>query len=447
MKIFPAIIAIIAIAAIGAVAGLAYAWRPALAPIDAPTRNFDSALIRKGAELARIGDCQTCHSAPGGALFAGGLAMPTPFGTIYSTNITPDAETGIGRWSQDAFARAMREGVDRQGRHLYPAFPYDHFTLISDDDVAALYAFFMSRDPVAATAPPNALPFPINIRLVLAGWKLLFFRDGRFAPDPSRDAVWTRGKYLVEGLGHCGACHTPRNFMGAVEKSRAFDGGEAEGWRAYALGAASQSPIRWDEAALVQYLSKGFHPLHGVARGPMAPVVANLAEVPQQDVVAIARYIATLSPARFPPAPALAAIDEQGPGRAPQSAGSQAATPHAASDAGAEIFAATCASCHEGGRPTPLGGVDLALSTAIGGESAENLVDIVLAGLPAANGVPGPIMPGFAAAIDDAQLSALVAYLRGHFAQKPPWPDVDQVIGAARAMQRDVKAATPASRR
>lgn len=443
MKRVRALIAIGAIGIVGAGAALFYAWRPALAPIARPAAaSFDPALVRKGAELALIGDCQTCHTTPGGRVFAGSLAMPTPFGTIYSTNITPDPETGIGQWSEAAFARAMREGVDRSGRHLYPAFPYDHFTLISNDDIQALYAFFMSREPVKATAPPNALPFPINVRLVLAGWKLLFLRQGRVEPEPLRDARWNRGKYLVEGLGHCGACHTPRNLMGAEEKSRAFTGGEAEGWRAYALGAASQSPVPWNEVALTQYLSEGFHPLHGVARGPMAPVVANLAQVQKQDVAAIAHYIASLSKPGDAEAQSVQVpeLGKRGPGAAPQSAGSQAATPVSAPAIGANIYAAACASCHESDRPVPFGAVRLSLSTAIGGESPENLVNIILAGIPAPNGVTGPIMPDFSGAMNDAQVTELVRYLRSSFTQKAPWPDVDKIVRAARATLQSAEA-------
>ncbi|WP_249225541.1 cytochrome c [Tardiphaga alba] len=194
----------------GGAAAFLYAWHPAMPPIDPPPpRSFTSEIVAKGRSLAFLGDCRTCHTAQGGKPFAGGFAMPTPFGTIYSTNITPDPETGIGRWSSAAFIRAMRQGVDREGRHLYPAFPYDHFSLTSDEDLNALYAFFMTRERVKATAPPNALPFPINVRLVLAGWKLLFLRDRRFEPDPTKDAIWNRGKYLAEGLGHCGGCHSP----------------------------------------------------------------------------------------------------------------------------------------------------------------------------------------------------------------------------------------------
>jgi mono/diheme cytochrome c family protein len=176
---------------------LALTWRPEVAPVEPPAaRGFDPSLIRQGAELAALGDCSTCHTVRGGTTFAGGRAILTPFGTIYSTNITPDPSTGIGRWSQGAFARAMREGVDRQGRHLYPVFPYDHFTLLTDADIDALYAFFMTRLPVRAQAPRNEVSFPLSFRPLLAAWKLLFFRPRRYRQDDRHDAAWNRGGIL-----------------------------------------------------------------------------------------------------------------------------------------------------------------------------------------------------------------------------------------------------------
>src|SRR5258706_4726048 len=242
-------------------------------PINPGTSSrFDPQLVRHGAELAALGDCNTCHTVPNGKAFAGGLPVPTPFGTIYSTNITPDPETGIGRWSEPAFQRAMHKGVDRDGRHLYPAFPYDHFTLVSNEDNRALYSFLMTRQPVRAVAPENALPFPLNIRSVVAGWKLLFLHQGPFRADPAHDAVWNRGAYLVQGIGHCGACHTPRNILGAEKTGQVFAGGEAEGWHGFTINAASPAPIPWNADSLNAYLRQGWHGLHGVARGPMAPV-------------------------------------------------------------------------------------------------------------------------------------------------------------------------------
>jgi mono/diheme cytochrome c family protein len=185
----------------GAGAAFAIAWRPAIAAIDPPApQSFDTALVKRGRYLAAIGNCNDCHTVRGGKSFAGGLPVPTPFGTIFSSNITPDAETGIGRWSEAAFRRAMRSGVDRDGQHLYPTFPYDHFTNVTDADDQALYAYLMTRQPVRAPARENELSFPLDRRLVIAGWKLLFLRHGTYQPDSTQSAEWNRGAYLVEGL-------------------------------------------------------------------------------------------------------------------------------------------------------------------------------------------------------------------------------------------------------
>jgi mono/diheme cytochrome c family protein len=439
-------IVLIGAAAISGTAWI-YAWQSPMVAIAPPSAgSFDPALVHEGGLLALVGDCATCHTVTGGAAYAGGLAMPTPFGTIYSTNITPDAETGIGRWSEQAFLRALRAGVDREGRHLYPAFPYDHFTLVSDNDGRALYAFFMSRDPVKAKARANELPFPVNVRLVLAGWKLLFLRQERFEADPARDATWNRGKYLVDGLGHCGACHSPRNLLGAEEKSRRFEGGEAEGWRAYALDITSQSAVPWDESSLADYLANGFHPLHGVARGPMASVVGNLGKIDRNDVNAMARYLA--STAGEPnKAHVVARADPRAPGHTglgllPQAAGAQVQTPAAFGEPGGDIYAAACASCHDSSRALPLGGIQLSLSTALSGESPTNLVNIVMQGVPAADGVTGPVMPGFADALGDGQLIDLVHFLRSRFAGKQDWEGTAEAIRKARATAEFAKRST-----
>ncbi|MGK9168358.1 cytochrome c [Inquilinus limosus] len=426
---------------VGGTAGLAaYAWRPPIDPVDPPAAaSFDPALVRKGADLAAIGNCGTCHTTPGGRPFAGGLPLPTPFGTIHSTNITPDPNTGIGRWSEAAFRRAMREGVDRQGRHLYPAFPYDHFTLVTDEDNRAIYAFLMTRQPVPARAPPNDLPFPLNLRVVLAGWKLLFLEEGPYRPDPAHDAVWNRGAYLAEGLAHCGACHTPRNLLGAERTNRRFAGGESEGWHAVPIGSGAPAPVPWTEESLFHYLRDGWHGLHGTAQGPMAPVADNLATVPEEDVRAIAVYVAAVT--GLPDAEvrkrgealAAAAAAPAGPGTRPQSAGSQTiAVADPAQDPGAAIYAATCASCHESGRASPFGGLDLRLSSAITADSPANLIRIIRNGVPARNGTQAPIMPGFAAALSDRQLATLVGYLRGRFSGKPAWTGAEATIRAAK---------------
>jgi mono/diheme cytochrome c family protein len=420
------------------------AWQPAIAPISLPAAgNFDAALVQHGAELAAIGDCGVCHTAPGGGAFAGGVGLPTPFGTVYSTNITPDAETGIGNWSEAAFRRAMREGVRRDGRYLYPAFPYDHFTLVSDDDDEALYAFLMTRQPVRAAAHENGLPFPLNVRLVMFGWNLLFFHPGPYRADAAQNGIWNRGAYLAQGLGHCGACHTPRNFLGAEKRSATFAGGEVEGWTAYALDASSPAIVPWNAAALDQYLYRGFDSSHGVARGPMAEVVQNLRTVAADDVQAIAAYVAAQTARDGSPSPRVAELveaqNQRGKATGPQSADSQAGIEIAGTQndkKGALIYAAVCAGCHQGPRAVPYGGIDLALSSGISGPSPQNLINVVLYGLPAAEGVRAPIMPGFAASLSDQQLVDLAAYLRVQFSDRPPWSDIEQNVAAARTPQR-----------
>src|SRR3954453_19641480 len=294
-------LAIAGISIAGAVAAFAMVWRPATAPIEAPSpQSFDPALVKRGRALAATGNCADCHTRRGEKDFAGGLPVPTPFGTIYSSNITPDPETGIGRWPEAAFTRAMRSGVDREGRHLYPTFPYDHFVNVSDEDDRALYAFLMSRQPVRAPARQNQLSFPFSQRPVIAGWKLLFLRRDGFQPDSRKSPEWNRGAYLVEGLANCGACHTPRNALGAERVSAQFAGGEVDNWHAYAINDQSQAPVPWDADALYAYLRHGFHPDHSTARGPMAEVVSNLSSVPSSDVRAIAVYMASVSGAPAP---------------------------------------------------------------------------------------------------------------------------------------------------
>jgi mono/diheme cytochrome c family protein len=419
---------VIALLVGGAGAAFAIAWRPAIAAIDPPKpQDFDADLVKHGRELAALGNCNDCHTVRGGKNFAGGLPVPTPFGTIYSSNITPDAETGIGRWSEAAFQRAMHVGVDREGRHLYPTFPYDHFTNVSDEDDRALYAYMMTREPVHAPARDNQLSFPLNHRVVVAGWKFLFLRPGTYKPDPAKSAEWNRGAYLVEGLAHCGACHTPRNALGAERLNAVFAGGDVDHWQAFAINAQSPSPVPWDADALYAYLRDGFHPDHGTARGPMAEVVRNLSAVPASDVRAIATYMADVF---GPPSAERKRQAEAAVARA------RSARPQAPADStGGAIYAGTCAGCHESGRPLPYGGVNLALSTTISAPDPRNLANIVLAGVRPVEGERSPIMPGFADSMSDAQIAALLTYLRSRFSQQPAWSDLESAIAEARRTQ------------
>ncbi len=379
--------------------------------------SFDPAQVRKGAELAAIGNCAACHAAQHGKPLAGGRPLNTPFGAIHSTNITPDPESGIGNWSRADFLRAMHEGVDRRGRNLYPAFPYDHFTLATDQDVDAIYAFLMTRDPVHAQVPRNTLVFPVNIRATVSVWKALYFRDGVFQPVPSQSAQWNRGAYLAEGLAHCGACHTPHNALGAEKKALAYDGGDEDGWHAPALNRASPAASAWTVERLVAYLRGGIDDVHDAAGGPMAGVVHNLSQVAEEDVRAIAVYFASM-----------------GAGQAPRRGGADADANPQAYARGAATYAGACASCHDLGRQTPGGALDLSLSTIVALPAPGNLIRVVRTGVIPRDGEKGPWMPAFGGAFGEQQLADLAVYLRAHFAQKPAWSDVP---GAVRKVVRN----------
>jgi mono/diheme cytochrome c family protein len=424
----PGIVAGVAIAALigGAIAAVAVVWRPAIEAIDPPApQSFEAALVKRGRDLAAIGNCSDCHTVRGGPAFAGGLPVPTPFGTIYSSNITPDPDTGIGRWSEDAFRRAMRFGVDRAGHHLYPTFPYDHFTNVNDEDDRALYAFLMTRSAVRAPARANDLAFPLNQRLVVAGWKLLFLKAGAYKVDSAQSAEWNRGAYLVDGLAHCGACHTPRNVLGAEKASIAFSGGDVDNWHAYAINTQSRSPLPWTSDALFHYLRFGWDSDHGVARGPMAEVVANLSSVPESDVRAIALYMTSV----FGPSTE-ERITRANATRADIKSAS--AQPAPADAPGASIYQAACATCHEADRPLPYGGINLRLSTALSAPNARNAANIILSGIRPVGGERSPIMPGFASSMTDEQVAYLLNYLRGRFSTQPVWTGVEATVRDAR---------------
>jgi mono/diheme cytochrome c family protein len=431
-----AVAGLVVLLVLAGVAALAYAWEPEIAAIEPPGRgSSDQATVERGERLAAIGNCATCHTRAGGKSYAGGLSLTTPFGTIHSTNITPDPATGIGRWSLEAFTRAMRRGVDRGGRHLYPAFPYDHFTLITDEDNRALYAFLMTREPVTERAPANQLRFPLNQRMLIAGWKLLYLREGPYQDDSAQSAEWNHGAYLAQGLGHCGGCHTPRNALGAERHDRQFAGGEAEGWVAYAINSQSPAPVPWTAESLQFYLRNGWHAQHGVSRGPMAQVTTNLGTVPESDLRATAIYLADQMKEAVPKQAKTAvprAGEHQKPGTNPVSGDSQTVAVGSGASPGEAIYDSACAGCHDGGRAQPYGGLDLRLSTAVHASDPTNIVNVVLYGLPPAEGERSAIMPAFGAVISDAQLEGLLAYLRSAFTTEPPWSNLAALIARQR---------------
>ncbi|MHA5986283.1 molybdopterin cofactor-binding domain-containing protein [Pseudomonas aeruginosa] len=398
-------------AALG-MAATALPWRAEIAPVAPPLAGtWSAATLERGRQLAAAGDCAVCHTVTGGTVNAGGLAMETPFGTLYSTNITPDPETGIGNWSFAAFDRAMREGISRDGRHLYPAFPYTAFRNITDADMQALYAYLMSQEPVRQEAPANQMSFPFNQRPLMSGWNALFLGRGEYQPDPQRSEQWNRGAYLVNGLGHCSACHTPRNLMGAEKGGKAYlAGGMVDGWEAPALNALSKSPTPWSESELFEYLRTGFSDKHGVAAGPMGPVVSELATLPESDVQAIAHYLASLSGEAEP--------------RAAVASAPAKVDPLVSLSNGERIFQGACQACHSEGKGPKLFGVSpsMAANTNVHSDLPDNLLKVVLHGIPTPATRDLGYMPGFKDSLSDRQVADLLAYLRHRFASgKPAW--------------------------
>jgi len=417
--------AALVVGGLGVVAGL-LGWRSAIAPVALSTPVYSQQTVERGRLLAAVGDCAVCHTAPGGMPNAGGRAMQTPFGTLYTTNLTPDAETGLGRWSFSAFQRAMREGVSRDGHHLYPAFPYTAFAKTSDDDLQALYAYFTTLPAVHAPTPAAELKFPFSLRPLMAGWNALFHDPAPYQPVATQSAEWNRGAYLVNGLGHCGACHTPRNALGAEQGGGAFlSGAMIDGWEAPALTALSKSPVPWNAEALYGYLRHGHAAGHGTAGGPMAEVVRELAVVPDADVRAMAQYLASFNPVQS---------EAEAAARAAQVV-ADAATRQPLPGAAQRMFDSACAACHhDGNGPTLLGvNTPLALNSNLTSDRPDNLLRTILDGVrePASKDIG--FMPAFRDALDDAQIAELAGYMRARFApDAPPWPDLAKDVARLR---------------
>lgn len=367
-------------------------------PAGTPPGASSPALIERGAYLARAGNCQDCHTPRGAAPYSGGRGIPTPFGTVYSSNLTPDAKTGIGGWTAAEFRRALHNGRSRDGRLLHPAFPYDSYTRISDADADALFAFLRSLPAVARPNRPHALRFPYDTQLALAVWRALYFRPGRFEPDAAQSAAWNRGAYLVQGFGHCGACHAERNALGAMRDPAALAGGliPLQNWFAPGLGGQPHA----DVASLLQRGVSGSAAL----LGPMAEVVLySTQHLRPEDLQAMALHLQSL-----PPAPAgRARAEAPGPARM---------------ERGAEIYRNHCAHCHgEDGRGRAGAYVPLAGNRALLHEPPANLVQVVLGGaFPASTAAnPRPFgMPPFATTLGDEEVAAVLSYIRNAWGQQ-----------------------------
>ena len=354
--------------------------------------------VMRGKALAIAGDCVACHTAKGGAPFAGGLALQTPFGAIMTANITPDNGTGIGSWSADDFARAMHEGRRPGGTYLYPAFPFPYYTRVTRSDLDALYAYLRTLPPVENRVSRNTLPFPFNIRMSMVGWNMLFFTPGEFKPDPKRSDEFNRGAYLVEGLGHCGACHTPFNAFGASKDDKYLQGNQIDNWTAPNITNDKQAGLgKWTVDDIVQYLKTG-QTSFSLASGPMKDVIENsTSHMPDADLKAIAVY-----------------LKERG------AAGPAAPAPLPASDprmqVGEAVFIDTCAACHmRNGAGVERMFPKLAGNVVTTQDDPASLIRIVVGGGRAAatDARPtSPAMPSLGYRLNDAQIADVVTYVR-----------------------------------
>ena len=386
-----------------------------------PTR-FEStqALVERGRYLARAGHCAGCHTVRGGAPYAGGLGIGTPFGTIYSSNLTPDEANGIGSWSVDHFWRAMHNGRSKDGHLLYPAFPYPSFTKLTREDSDALYAFLRTVPPSNRADTPHALRFPYNTQLALAVWRALSFKPGVYESDSSKSPEWNRGAYLVEGPAHCIACHGARNSLGATLDQRGLSGGliPGENWYAPALNAANEAGVaEWEPAQIVALLKNGTS-ARGSVMGPMADVVwGSTQHMSDEDLHAIAQYLKQLPQTPPPPRP-------PGP----------LARDPALMARGSAIYDQRCAYCHgEKGEGATGAYPPLAGNRAVNMETPANLVQILRHGgfLPTTAGNPRPYgMPPFGPVLDDQDIAAVLTYVRGSWGNDAP------PVGMADAMRR-----------
>ncbi len=352
------------------------------------------ATVEKGAYVATAADCQTCHTGTGGKPFAGGLVIKTPFGDLATPNITPDKATGIGSWTRDDFANALRNGVDDQGVPLYPAMPYVHYTLMTDEDLDALWAYMRTIAPVNNAVTVNRLPFPFDVRTGLFAWQALFFKPGRFEPDPSRSAEYNRGAYLVKALGHCGSCHTPRNAMGASINEEALQGSTLQEWYAPDISNGKDSVIRsWSKERLADFLQG--HNAEDLMPpfGPMAEVVYNsIAKLKPSDVGAIADYLKS-RPVPSEPSP------------------SPSKEPAARQEMGRTVYQTQCASCH-GAEGQGQAGVaaKLAGNEALLTKKPYNILSVLIEGIEP-RGIWGE-MPSFADALSNQDIADVANYVR-----------------------------------
>ena len=346
--------------------------------------------VTRGEYLAVLGDCRGCHTTNGRAPWSGGRGFGAPFGTVYSSNITPDRQTGIGNWTRDQFYRALHEGIAADGRHLYPAFPYAYFARVTRADSDALFAYLRTLKPIRAAKPTNRLSFPFNIRGGLAVWNAMFLEEAQFKPDPKHSPAWNRGAYIVNGLGHCGECHTPKNALFGDRRDKAFTGETIDGWFSSNLTGARRDGLGgWSAGDVVEYLKTGRN-RHAVAAGPMQEVITvSTSLMGDGDLAAIAEYLKSLPPKETaePKPPDLAQMQR-----------------------GRDVFAQHCAVCHTASGIAPL----FSGNTLVQARKPTTVLKIVLGGsqAPSMPGHPPSYsMPAFAA-LGDGEIADVATYIR-----------------------------------
>src|ERR1700691_1742904 len=380
-------------------------------PTGVPAELANADQIKRGEYLIRAADCEVCHTAPGGAAFAGGLAIPLPFGTLYSTNVTSDKETGIGDYSDADFLNAVQRGIRKDGSRLYPAMPYPSYTYITDADALAIKAYLFSRPAIRAANRADTLGFPFNQRWSMIFWSWAFNANSRFAPNTAQSAQWNRGAYLAEALAHCGECHTPRNLAFALNNRKKFAGAIAAGWRAYNISSDKATGIGgWRDDDLISYLSTGHAAGHGTASGPMGEAVDHsFSQLAPEDIRAVVAYLRTVPPASSPDLPASVA---------PPASASHKEGPTA--DArGKRVFEGACVSCHGWTGESPVSpSATLTGGWTVNDPGATNVAQIVLSGTKRHTPEGALSMPAFGNAYSDDEIAAVANYVTARFGTK-----------------------------
>ncbi len=379
-------------------------------PTGVPKALAQASLVERGEYLAKVADCMVCHTTQGGKEFTGGLGFKLPFGTLYSTNITPDKETGIGNYSDQDFLNAIHSGKRRDGARLYPAMPYTSYTYITDADALAIKAYLFSLPPVRATPPVNTLAFPFNQRWAMMFWSEIFNPDTRYEPDTSKSAEWNRGAYLAEALAHCGECHTPRNLAFALNNRKKFAGAVTAGWRAFNISSDKATGVGgWRDDDLISYLSLGHAAGHGTASGPMGEAVDHsFSQMAPEDIRAIVTYLRSVPATASNDLPATLAP----PASPSHKDGSQEAR-------GKMVFQGACVSCHSWtgeSAVTPM--ATLTGAWAVNDPGATNVAQIVISGTKRHTPDGALSMPAFGNAYSDDEIAAVANYVTARFGSK-----------------------------